>query len=747
MAAGRGSNLARSIRFCGRWRLKVNSLWLWWYCVLVLAMEGYLMYRAVLRCKSFNELSWKSSDKPVVELYVYIGLIVISVMCFPFFIITSIFKIGNYANDGSRLGRDTSATLRPDLDSSGSSSDLHNGSGDVTWTQALWRHSGPLCHGFHVLAAFMLLLPRTLMDAQEIKYGFSDPDGLWRSDLDAVALDDVDVTYAGANLTNAYSSGVMTSAVSPEFINYVVALLFFGLRYAAVFWYTKMAYSFLFAFVMITNTAQFAFSFCSVSVLYKFGVNMAAVQDLHLILPGGGTLILHLAACLLVHLAPTTLFNYGYAQFTIKWQKFLITHFPLLTRRIHHDNTSCCYGYVPNIHATCFMVAVVGLRAPIVYDYVMLYRVTEHRLIMAAIVMEAVFTFVWILVWFTLTVKQRWSFKVLLMKRLEQEIADAQPAVYTIHSDHLRNNKLEGSAPPPPREQEAPQRTAEAEVRPEAPRQSESAPVRRVHSETMPPRQKPHDMTLDSTVDSTITRNYRRSIRDICGYYYYREDEEPVEHSSPRSQDGAQLPPLQPHRSLPDMKEEPPYYSRNVDDPAAYRHSMHLPPQSHNPHRPSREVAIPPRYHTYSKPPPAHPQPPHRHSREITSNQVPEAAPTCTRPLREFLESNAPLAANKRIDFSRPEPRMTDTLSRPPPRSAQPPRPDQPYMQSSPYRRSQSPSYATYQNVPGQKGAAPVVPPREGRAKSSLNGRDSALPSSTDTSSNESHENVLCSQV
>lgn len=165
--------------------IKVNSLWLWWYCVLVLGTEAYLMYRAVNRCKEYNELPWPAEKKPVSELYAYISLIVVSVMCMPFFILTTICKIGNYASDGLRLGRDDlliKDTLSQSLQA-GSTNSLTEGatlehtnrSTISTRLLTWWRHTGPLSHTFHIIAAFSLLLPQILLDARKIQHGFLTP--------------------------------------------------------------------------------------------------------------------------------------------------------------------------------------------------------------------------------------------------------------------------------------------------------------------------------------------------------------------------------------------------------------------------------------------------------------------------------------------------------------------------------------------------------------------------------------------
>ena len=121
------------------------------------------MYRAVQRCKQYNELPWREERKPVAELYVYILLIVISIMCMPFLAISALFRIGSYANDGTRLGRDDVRESRL---------------GEVEKTSAasvlltIWRHFGPLSQFCHLVASFMLLLPSVFLQAREIEHGF-----------------------------------------------------------------------------------------------------------------------------------------------------------------------------------------------------------------------------------------------------------------------------------------------------------------------------------------------------------------------------------------------------------------------------------------------------------------------------------------------------------------------------------------------------------------------------------------------
>ncbi len=155
------------------------------------------MYRAVNKCKEYNELPWPSDRKPVSELYAYIAFIVISIMCMPFFVLTAVCKVGNYAGDGVRLGRDDVVRSRGSVGSTPSGSTLDVGAtgasvGDSSnpgapdslvrkthrsdsEVMSYWRHCGPLSNSFHVLAAFSLLLPNILLDARKIEHGFLDP--------------------------------------------------------------------------------------------------------------------------------------------------------------------------------------------------------------------------------------------------------------------------------------------------------------------------------------------------------------------------------------------------------------------------------------------------------------------------------------------------------------------------------------------------------------------------------------------
>ena len=62
--------------------------------------------------------------------------------------------------------------------------------------------------------------------------------------------------------------------MSAEFVNYLLALVIYSLRYAAVYWYTNAAFSIVFAFSLLVTTLHYVYAYCGMQILYKFGVSL-----------------------------------------------------------------------------------------------------------------------------------------------------------------------------------------------------------------------------------------------------------------------------------------------------------------------------------------------------------------------------------------------------------------------------------------------------------------------------------------
>lgn len=161
-----------------------------------LSIKVYIIAKSVQRFTSYLSLQWPNGEPPYRELNAYVILTGIGVVILPFFVVATMMKIGNYPNDGRKLGKAKRSK-------SGSSNDaskecVYENIGGLTGPSAcrasavpkkrfrlwrlIWRHSIPTGALLHALAALCFLVPRILMEAQLISFGFL-PKGTYNSIL------------------------------------------------------------------------------------------------------------------------------------------------------------------------------------------------------------------------------------------------------------------------------------------------------------------------------------------------------------------------------------------------------------------------------------------------------------------------------------------------------------------------------------------------------------------------------------
>lgn len=144
----------------------LNSFWSISFCVLALGLHSYATYLAVQRYKEAAARAWpgpSSKGGTPGEVAACLALLVLASLCLPFFVVGSFLRVGNYGNDGVKLGRDHA--LNPNLDA---------------WCRKVkspalrrvWRNCVPLAQTFYLAAAFLILLPDTLLTAVEVDYGY-----------------------------------------------------------------------------------------------------------------------------------------------------------------------------------------------------------------------------------------------------------------------------------------------------------------------------------------------------------------------------------------------------------------------------------------------------------------------------------------------------------------------------------------------------------------------------------------------
>lgn len=144
-------------------RPSVNSQWSVWYCLFALALQIYIIATSIQRFTRYVSLPWPPQGQPYFELNAYVAFIGVAVVLMPFFVILALMKVGNYANDGQKVGiEEPDMVVYQNL----------RKKKYCRWLRSLWKHGGPLAPLIHLAASMCLLLPKLLVEAQLIKHGF-----------------------------------------------------------------------------------------------------------------------------------------------------------------------------------------------------------------------------------------------------------------------------------------------------------------------------------------------------------------------------------------------------------------------------------------------------------------------------------------------------------------------------------------------------------------------------------------------
>ncbi|XP_046689315.1 protein tincar isoform X3 [Homalodisca vitripennis] len=435
----------------------LNSLWSVWYGLSAVGLQAYIAFQSGLRFLDYLDLAWPAASAPRLELHAYVVLTGTAVLLLPVFLATAVFKVGNLANDGFKLGRSMS-TCSVDPPNS-----VSLGGGGP---RGFWRHSGPTAPLLHIIAAFCLLLPRLLMEARLIQAGFLPKDMIWRTDLDFLVAQrdrlvvlsfmtsspNVNMSFLPTPLPQDTSSASPTDKpqslplsvgipgqelsmdddpkwgpVSPELLNYALALFVYAIRYPAVFWNTNKWFGALFSIQLLINGAQCLLMYAGVSVLYKVHVigpsealpllhqrvGLSPSMPQHFLLNREITLALFIFSSLLVIKSSLVLYLYGYGRVVMyRLNAFVNRERARRVISLHESETGRGWSYFTHCAALCVLLAMAVCEAPLLYDSTVVYRGSLSPAVLACVVAAVVHLFLWVLLWLVLTVKQHWRFKL-----------------------------------------------------------------------------------------------------------------------------------------------------------------------------------------------------------------------------------------------------------------------------------------------------------------------------------------------
>ena len=278
---------------------RVHQLWSYFYCIILCFVETLLVYRAALTITS-------NMSKPEVsaQLYVYTIAVALSITISLLAIVASLLRLGNFANDGDKLGKVIvkvqKTTNNEDRRDPRASSDTSGSSNLPLWRRC-WQRAAPFASTCHLISAFLLLFPKNLLLAQTLAHG-QTPEMATATEIDiflrrkTTRLDLYlmltlgspnsmgDITIMNETMARTATDSFILNSERPsalslpsaEWANYILAATVFASRYPAVFWYTNKPIALLFVFQQILTVVNYATSHAGFVLLY----NLASMANL-----------------------------------------------------------------------------------------------------------------------------------------------------------------------------------------------------------------------------------------------------------------------------------------------------------------------------------------------------------------------------------------------------------------------------------------------------------------------------------
>lgn len=165
---------------------------------------------------------------------------------------------------------------------------------------------------------------------------------------------------------------------SLEFINLALALLVWSVRYPSVFWESSKAFSMVFSLQMIANSIDILMLHVGTSILFKLQIvgQFVTVQNQPwpLLLNGIVTLALTLLAYVLIISSSMILYLYGHSRLSSK-----IRDCQMITLK-----DGDIWSYFSHCASLCFILALSVVKAPIIHDLSVMYRINLDGTVFAA---------------------------------------------------------------------------------------------------------------------------------------------------------------------------------------------------------------------------------------------------------------------------------------------------------------------------------------------------------------------------
>ena len=215
-----------------------------------------------------------------------------------------------------------------------------------------------------------------------------------------------------ADELNGEKMNLESGRLSPEFINFGLALLIAAVRYPSVFWLVNKSFGLLFSFHLVANTLQSLLAYSAFTVLYKLHIygpsRVLKIYPTRLSLTVDQTVGLFLSYFIILTISSSAVYLYGWTKYKEwKGRKFQErSHVMALTI----SKSFCCAGYLSHLLSFMVFISLSATGIPLIYDLAIVYAGSYDMTALIGGGAILIHLLSWLIMWIFFTLKSRWSF-------------------------------------------------------------------------------------------------------------------------------------------------------------------------------------------------------------------------------------------------------------------------------------------------------------------------------------------------
>lgn len=201
--------------------------------------------------------------------------------------------------------------------------------------------------------------------------------------------------------------------ITINYLNYVVPLFFYAIRYAEVFWVSHKGFAFLFSAQLMMNAVHYALGFVGMSLMYKLSTYIHGqyneMTHIPKMAPPPLLILAFLSMNITVFLSAVIFYLYGYSRYKLSESEVISTEVdgPKSKPFILKFN-----GLLPHVGAFFVFVILFLCKGFFIVEYIIVYRWLDggDGRILCCIFFDILYLFAWLFLWVMFTIKSEWKF-------------------------------------------------------------------------------------------------------------------------------------------------------------------------------------------------------------------------------------------------------------------------------------------------------------------------------------------------